>query len=76
MLMNEVMFQPDRWKSVAVCICWTKWMHDDGDNNLLSLSLSLSLFACISSETTESFSVEFSISGLHYDWCDGHPFVS
>jgi len=37
--MNEVMFQPDRWKSVAVCVRWMKWMHDGGDNNLLSLSL-------------------------------------
>jgi len=72
--MNEVMFQPDRWKSVAVCVRWTKWMHDGGDNNLLSLSLSL--FACIISETTESVSVKFGISGLHYNWCDGHPFVS
>ena len=41
--MNEVMFQPDRWKSVAVCVRWTEWMHDGGDNNLLCLSLSLSL---------------------------------
>jgi len=43
MLMNEVMFQPDRWKSVAVCVRWTKWMHDGGYNNLLSLSLCVSL---------------------------------
>jgi hypothetical protein len=64
MLMNEVMFQLDRWKSVAVCVRWTKWMHDGGDNNLLSLSPSL--FACIISETTGSFPVAFSISGLRY----------
>jgi hypothetical protein len=76
MLMNEVMFQLDRWKSVAVCVRWTKWMHDGGDDNLLSLCLSLSLFACIISETTGNVSVEFSISGLHYNWCDGHPYVS
>jgi hypothetical protein len=37
MLMNEVMFQPDRWKSVAVCVLWTKWLRDGGDNNLLSV---------------------------------------
>jgi hypothetical protein len=43
MLLNEVMFQPERWNSVAVCVLWTKWLHDGGDNNLLSLSLSLSL---------------------------------
>jgi hypothetical protein len=41
MLMNEVMFQTDRWKSVAVCVRWTKWIRDGGDDNLLSLSLSL-----------------------------------
>jgi len=35
------MFQLDRWKSVAVCVRWTKWMHDGGDNNLLFLSDSL-----------------------------------
>lgn len=74
MLMNEVMFQTDRWKSVAVCVRWTKWIRDGGDDNLLSLSLSV--FACIISETTKIVSVEFSISGLHYSWCDGHPFVS
>jgi len=39
MLMNVVMFQQHRWKSVAVCVRWTKWMHDGGDNNLLCLSL-------------------------------------
>jgi hypothetical protein len=42
---------------------------------ICSLSLSLSLFACIISETTESVSVEFSILGLRCNWCDGHPFV-
>jgi len=35
------MFQLDRWKSVAVCVRWTKWMHDGGDNNLLFLSVRL-----------------------------------
>jgi hypothetical protein len=47
MLMNEVMFQPDRWKSVAVCVRWTMWMHDGGEYNLFSLSLSLSLCSLV-----------------------------
>ena len=46
--MKEAVFQPDLWKSMAICVLWTKWMHDGGDNNVLFL------FACVISDTTES----------------------
>jgi hypothetical protein len=42
------MFQLDRCKLVAVCVLWTEWIQNAGDNYLPTPS------ACVMSETTGS----------------------